>query len=65
MKNKNDINRYWDHVDTHCRLIWKFIFDKKRETPFVKLLTSFGDKDFEKISDPQECDKIIKNWNPT
>lgn len=46
-------------------LIWSYIYSKKRDTPFLNLLKSFNDKEFEKIASPEKCAVIIKKWNPT
>ncbi|MBL7186561.1 MAG: hypothetical protein ISS70_09555 [Phycisphaerae bacterium] len=46
-------------------LIWKYIYSKKRETPFLNLLKSFDDKEFERIGSSEKCAEIIQKWDPT
>ncbi len=43
--------------------IWYYIFNKKRQTPFINLLDSFGKTEFKEACTSKEgCKKFIKRW---
>lgn len=45
-------------------LIWRYIFNNKRDTPFYNLMKSFGDEHFLALLNPDQCNEQVRKWVP-